>query len=240
MCKFGDKCRNAHGESELVSRGPKSEERRARQFFSASQSRIAFTWSPFSKSIVCRPDGSIVARPHQWGVGVLELPRCSEITISCQVLNGGSNLISMVPPKDDFYSEGAQWMCGQTHRASEWGPVLKTQTSMFIHSFVTIVLTRRADTETTCAVTCASGGKDETTVLRGFPPDYLIAFGLCHGNTVEEISIDSGWLRRRGYLMVLLLSLEGRATGGTDGTAVLLARLAHLPWDIVEHVFQWL
>ena len=48
------------------------------------------------------------------------------------------------------------------------------------------------------------------------------------------------WLRRRGYLMVLLLFLGGRATGGTDGTAVLLARLAHLPWDVVEHVFQWL
>ena len=39
--------------------------------------------------------------------------------------------------------------------------------------------------------------------------------------------------------MVILLFLAGRAKEGTDGTAVLLARLAHLPWDVVEHVFQW-
>ena len=203
----------------------------------------AFSWSHFSKNIVRKPDGSIAAGPGQWGVAVLQLPQCSEVTIACQILNGGSNLISMVPPKDDFYSEGAQWMCGQTHRASEWGPVLKTQTSMFIHASVTIVLTRRSDAETTCAVTCLRLGRPadlQTTVLRGFPRDHLVAIGLCLGNTVQVTSVDSVWLRRRGYLMVLLLSLEGRVTGGTDGTAVLLARLAHLPWDIVEHVFQWL
>ena len=137
----------------------------------------------------------------------------------------------MVPPKDDFYSEGAQWMCGRTQeadqRASEWGPVLKTQTSMVMHNSVTIVLTRRSDAVTTCAVTCSSkrSKEDVTTVLQGFPRDYLIAFGLCLGNTVQVTSIDSVWLRRRGYLMVLLLFLEGRVTGWIRGIAPHIVKI---------------
>ena len=190
-------------------------------------------WSPLTREAELLPDGSL--KSQGWAVGVLELPDCAEVTVTLEIKNGGLNQIAMIPPSDDYYTKGSEWRCGSFPGGFPgWGKS-SDMCQVIIGGAVSIVLTRRKDCETTCSINCES----VTTVLRGFPLDHLLAVGFFRDNTVCVTRLDCGWLRRRGYLLLVHMSLLGRATEGT-GTAALLATVARLPWDIVEHVFQWL
>ena len=203
----------------------------------------SWKWSPLTRDAEFLPDGSLKSKG--WAVGVLDLPNSTEVTLTLEIKNGTLNQIAMISPSDDYYTKGSQCRCGLFPNGYlGWGDGCWEATTLHngdnvrevsISNTVSIVLSRRKDSETTCSVTC----ERVTTVLRGFPLDHLLAVGFYSGNTVCVTGLVCGWLRRRGYLLLVHMSLLERATGGTE-TAALLATDARLPWDIVEYVFQWI
>ena len=201
-------------------------------------------WHPLTRDCDFLPDGSLQSRDFAFGVP--NIPLYGELTVRVTIDSGCLNLIAMIPPTSDFFMNGSAWKCGCFpcgYNGWEQGEDgIETECS----GDMTIVIKRPEGGPTSCTVSKDHPGDHPPVTMNNFPPEYLLAIGFYSGNVLRIVSVDGPWNRIKGYVLVVHLILQNRARsrslimGSPRPTSTpLLEIVAHLPWDIVMHIFAW-